>query len=775
MGSLTGHPVRRVEDPPLVTGKGRYVADMTPADALHAAFVRSPTAHAVVSHVDIQAARDLSGVVDVLVASDLDLGDIPSVTGRGPINEHMTRPPLARSRVRYVGEPIAVVLAESAVAAAEAVLAVEIELDELEVVASITQALSGDIHLFPEANSNIVHEHEIVAPGRRSAGSDEVEVAISVRSPRLAPNPIEPLGIISIPLTDSRFHVVCSHQAPHRLKKQLAHLLAIDQPNLRVTVPDVGGAFGLKGALYPEYLVVVAASRLLGRGVSWIERRTEHFLSGIHGRGAEHRVTIIGNRDGSIRRLQVEIVGDAGAYPHNGSRIPLNSEFVAPGLYAIPEVEVKTSIVVTNRAPTGSYRGAGRPEAALSVEHAVDAFARTFGLDPFQVRQRNLLDPNDLPYRSITGAIYDSGDYPKALALAKEALERRGTLATSPRSANRGTTRRARGWGLAAFVERAGGAVGSGEYARVVVDRSGKVTVETGSTPSGQGHRTVWSQVVADVFGIDIEQVDVVAGDTADVADGVGTYGSRSTQVGAAAAHRMAEQVRDELIGVVAERWEASADDIQLHDGVFSVAGVPDHRIDLGGAVGWAYKKGVTVEASELFIPNAQTFPYGVHAAVVDVDLDTGEVEIVEMVAVDDCGTVLNPLIVEGQLHGSVMQGIGQALWEAVEYDENGQPLTTSLNTYLLPTAKTRLPIEAVRIETPAPSNPLGAKGSGEVGCIGMPAAILNAVTDALRTHGVEDLQIPLTPFSVWEALRRRGGVTEQPWSKGRPSLMAEP
>lgn len=743
----------RVEDPPLVTGTGRFLADIVPSETLYAAFVRSPVAHARILSLDMMDARESDGVVGVLGPGDFNIGDIPSVTGRGPVNEAMTRPVLARDKVRHVGEPMAIVVARDRATAEAAVEEVQYDLEELEVVGDIHKAASTETLLFEDAGTNVVHNDTVSTPGSREAGEDEVEVTVTVLNPRLAPVPIEGLGIVADPNPDGRIHVWCGHQAPHRLRRQLAGLLGVDISALRVTVPDVGGAFGSKGALYPEYAVVVATACRLEQPVSWIEGRREHFQSEIHGRGSEHRVTIIGDHNGKIRRLSTEVIGDAGAYPHNGSRIPLNSAFVASGPYKIPEIETDTTIVVTNRAPTGSYRGAGRPEATLSLEVAVEAYARRIGADPYQIRRRNLLRPEDLPYHSPTGAIYDSGDYPKALQMAQDAMAELVSSLAPPE------TGWLRGEGIAPYVERAGGAADSAEYGRVTARDDGRIEVRTGSTSSGQGHRTAWSQVAASVFGVDPTQVDVISGDTDLVADGVGSYASRSTQVGASAVWRTANQVRDQLAHAVADLWEVSADDLEFRNGRVGVKGVPDHNMTFAEAVELALRAGFKADYEELYSPRAQTFPYGVHGAVVDIELETGRVEVVGMVAVDDCGNLINPMLVLGQVHGSIMQGLGQALYEEFVYDDAGQPLTSTLMSYSLPGAAVRLPLVVQHLVTPAPSNPLGAKGTGEVGCIGMPAAILNAATTALAPLGVESLNLPLTPAAVWEALAMAKGT----------------
>lgn len=723
-----------------MTGAGGYLADLCDASTLHAVFVRSPVASATVHAIDRTAASSAPGVMAVFTGADLDLVDIPGQTGRGPRAEAMTRPALARDRVRHVGEPVAVVVARTAAQAADAAGMVWPELEETVAVTDPRAAREGGPLLFPEAGTNIV-AHDVLGEGLAAGVSPQVRVTVEVDSPRLAPLPIEPLGILARPAGEG-VRVWCGHQAPHRLRKQLASLLGMAPESIRVTVPDVGGAFGMKGMLYPEYLVVTAAAIRLGAPVVWVQTRREQFASGTHGRSQHHTVTLSGDADGRIASAEIEILADVGAYPHNGSQIPTFSRLVATGLYDIPAVRVETTLVVTNQAPTGSYRGAGRPEAALAIERAVDAFARRAGLDPFAVRERNLV--RSLPHRTPTGALYDSGDYVAALSMARRALDVDGVRAAQAVRLAGGQD--PIGVGVGAFVERAGGAVDSGEYARVEVDPVARtVVVRVGTSDSGQGHATVWSGLAGEVLKTD--RVVVRAGDTSEVASGVGTYASRSAQLAGSAVVRTATRVLEEARRRAADRLEALVEDVEYRQGVFHVAGVPGSEVSLWDVAA------AELGAEETFAPGAQTFPYGVHGAVVEVSLETGEVRVLRIVAVDDCGRVLHPVIVEGQLHGSLAQGLGQALYEQMRYDVDGQPLTGSLMDYLAPRATDVPPIESMRLEHPAPSNPLGVKGAGEAGCIGLPPAILNATIDALWPHGVRDLQLPLRPQTVWQAI----------------------
>lgn len=725
-------------DPRLVLGQGGYLADLVGPDTLHAWFVRSPVAHGRIKDIDLGLAVSAPGVVGVFTASDLGLVDIPAQTGRGPGSDGMTRPILAADTVRHVGEPVAVVVARSAREAEDAASLVWVDIDDLPAVTNPVDAVDHDTILFPEAGTNVAARLQMAAGPEVDA---PVAVTVEVASPRLSPVSIETLGIIAQP-DGERLEVWCGHQAPHRLRGQLADLLGRPVDSIRVRVPDVGGAFGMKGMLFPEYVVTAALAVRLGAPIVWLQTRREQFQAGTHGRAQHHTVTIEGDETGRISTARVEILADVGAYPHNGSQVPIFSRLVAAGLYDIPRVEVGITVVVTNQAPTGSYRGAGRPEAALAIERAIDAFARHLDLDPFEVRFRNLID--QLPHTTATGAIYDSGDYAAALGRAMELLDLPVLRSEQARRHQAGEN--PIGVGVGAFIERAGGAVDSGEYVKVeVLDDT--VHLRVGTSDSGQGHVATWTRLAEGVFGVDA--IVIHAGDTDEVAEGVGTFGSRSTQLAGSAVIRMAGRVLEEARKRAADRLEADVADIEYQAGVFRVVGVPGTDVTL-----WELATEGELAAEEMFVPGAQTFPYGVHAAEVEVVLDTGEVRVRKVVAVDDCGTVVDPAIVEGQLLGSLAQGIGQALFEEIRYDDSGQPLTASFMDYLIPTAVDVPPVVSSRLTHPAPSNPLGAKGAGEAGCIGLPPAILNATVDALWAYGVRDLQLPLRPRTVWEAIR---------------------
>lgn len=737
----------RREDHRLITGAGRYVADLAPPGTVHLAFVRSTEAHALITGIDTEAVEG-PGVVGVFTAGDLKLADIPGDSIAAPAPA-FPRPHLAREKVRYVGEPVAVVAAKSLAVAVDAADSVWVDYEPIPAVIDPRESLSDQVIIHETAGTNVVHRTDLEVG--ESLEDYEVVVEVSVANQRLAPNPIEPLVILAVPEEDGRLTVYISHQRPHGVQARLSQLIPMDRSKLHIVVPDVGGAFGMKGMTYPEHTVTAALALRLGQPVLWAERRREHLSGGTHGRGSFHRVRVMGTRSGRIQRAEFDILADVGAYPHNGTGIPNFSRLVALGLYDIENVSVHTTAVVTNAAPTGSYRGAGRPEAAYAIERAVDAFARAAELDPVEARLINFIPSQALPHRTPTGALYDSGDYAAALRRAVDLVELDRLRQEQQERLSEGHN--PLGVGFGAFVERAGGAVDAGEYGRVEVDRAGSITLRTGSASSGQGHETAWAQLAAAALGVSAEDIRYVAGDTDEVAQGTGTFASRSAQIGGAAIWRSAHLVREKAIELVADLLESAPADVLIKEGTFFIAGVPGTEMGWSDVAEAAHERGVDLTAEEFFVPGAQTFPYGVHVAVVEVDLDTGEVDLLRIVAVDDCGNVLNPMIVEGQLHGSLMQGIGQALYEGVQYSEQGQLLTSTLVDYAIPRASDAPPITSERLVHPAPSNPLGAKGTGEAGCIGAPPAIVNAVLDALAPYGVSTIEMPLRPATVWAAL----------------------
>ncbi|MDH4278606.1 MAG: molybdopterin-dependent oxidoreductase, partial [Acidimicrobiia bacterium] len=685
------------------------------------------------------------------------------------------RPILARTLIQHVGEPLALVVAVDPVVVADAVELVEFDLQALPAIVDGTDAVdAAPIH--PGAASNIVAVETIGDP---AAGWDDPAidtiVEISVVNQRVAPVTLEPLSILVVPdptPSPGATTVHVGHQAPHLLKKQLQRWFS---GPIEVMVPDVGGGYGLKARLYPEYVAVVAAALTHGRPVRWLQTRSEQFASGCHGRDMLHRVRLGGTEAGRILRVDIDFVLTVGAYPHLGAMVADFTRLVSQQLYDIENISVRSTVVATNTAPVAPYRGAGRPEAAYAMERAVDAFARRIGADPLAVRACNLLRPATWPHRTGTGALYDSGDYRAALDRLTELVDvpavrllQSERLAAHTAGPHTGPDGKAPpgliGLGVGAWVERAGGAPDAGEYALVEATTGGRLKVLTGSTDNGQGHETVWAQVAGRAFGLEassvVDRVSVTGGDTVQVPRGSGSSASRSAQIGASAVYRCAHRLQQRLATVAASVLEAAPADIIVVDGVFQVRGVPSSSLELGAVVGEATKQQVATAEDEWYVPGAQTFPYGVHAAVVEVDPETGFVRVLRYVAVDDCGVVLHPEMVEGQTVGSVAQGIGQALFEQIVYRPDGQLLTGTLLDYGIPGPTDVPPIETARLEHRAPSNTLGVKGAGEGGCIGAPPAVVNAVLDALAPIGVEHLDMPLHPERVWRAIEHAAGAT---------------
>ena len=718
------------------------MGDMSLDGMLHAAFVRSTESHGMITDIDLAGAANAPGVVAIWTAADFDIPDSAAI---GPVQvDGMLRPALARDRVRYVGEAIAIVIAETEVQAVDAAELVWVDIESLPAVMSPEDALSGQTLLFVEFGSNVA---EYVTDGDPSVGWEhEVDVSVTVHNQRLAPVPIEPLTALADPGSGDGVTFYVGHQAPHVMKRQLRALLGID---VEVVVPDVGGGFGLKGRPFPEYTVVVAAAHRIGRPVRWLQTRREHMLCGTHGRDMTHMMRVGGDRDGRIHRLHVDLVATLGAYPHTSAQVPAYGRLTAQGMYDIAHLSVTSRSVVTNMAPTAPYRGAGRPEAAYAIERAIEAFAVEIGKDPIEVRRMNFV--REFPYRAQTGAIYDSGDFDAVFTKAIEMID----LTHYRREQERRRTEGGKplGIGFGAFVERAGGPVDSGEYAKTELAEDGTLVVRSGAVPNGQGHQTVWAQVASQVFDVGIDQVRVIAGNTIEVADGFGSVASRSAQIAGSGIWRTSHVVYERAREKAAQILEAAPADLHIEAGVFRVAGVPDVGVTLREVAQACADDNEQLAEEEFYSPHAQTFPNGVHAAVVEIDTETGELELLKVVSVDDCGNVLNPMIVDGQNHGSLVQGLGQALYEEIRYDEGGQLQSATLMDYSLPRAADVPNLELGRVTSPAPSNPLGAKGSGEAGCIGLPPAIVNAALDALRPLGVTHLEMPLKPFTIWSAI----------------------
>jgi carbon-monoxide dehydrogenase large subunit len=750
--SIFGSVVHRVEDPRFLTGGARYVDALRPEGALRASFVRSIIAHGRMSGIDVSEASRMPGVVAVLTAADLGLKPMSPAGTVGPFE----RPLLASDVVRYVGEPVAVVIAESSAQAADAGEAVYLELDPLEPVVGVEAALAeGAPLLFPDAATNVANEFEEAWDDDVLTGADAV-VRARVVHRRLAPSPMETNGLVVEPTKDGLVAWV-STQIPFDVRDDIAEWLGLDRSAVRVVAPDVGGGFGAKLHVYPEYLVCTAAAVRLGRPVAWQETRSESFVSLNHGRAQIHDVELGATRDGTLIGLRVDILADMGAYPV-AAYLPVTTKTMLPGVYRLPRVAARGRAVVTNTVPVAEYRGAGRPEAAASIERAIDLLALELDLDPVEIRRRNLIPPEAFPFTTAVGSRYDVGDYARALDDALRIADHDGFRRRQAERRERGESRQL-GLGVSVYVEVTGFA--RKEYASVEIGSDGQALVRAGTSSQGQGHETAFAQVASGVLGIPVERIRVVHSDTDAVPRGEGTFGSRSLQIGGSAVHGGAGAVLEKARRIAAHALEAAVQDVVAADGRVGVAGAPDRSMSWAELSEVASDPGRLPDGMEpgLFAETRPfqkdyTYPFGAHVALVEVDLETGDVRLLRHIAVDDCGRILNPLLVEGQVHGGLAQGIAQALFEEVVYDELGTPLSSNFTTYAMPAASDLPSFERGVIETPTPLNPLGAKGIGESATIGSTPAVVNAVVDALSHLGVRHLNPPLSPERVWRAIR---------------------
>ena len=757
--SILGTRVLRLEDPKFLTTGGVYTGDLRDprlAGAGHVTYVRSVMAHARIT-VDASAAREHPGVVAVFTAEDLadveppspPIGLIPAVLGR---------PWLARDVVRYVGEPVVAVVTEQPYDGEDAAELVFVDYDPLPVVVDPREAADAPTVLHPDHGSNVAFATEF---GQIDGLFDGCEVVVTqqIVNQRVAPVPLEVRSSACAWDPDGRLVFWGSTQNPHGARDALAKSLHLAPDRVHFIAPDVGGGFGAKFGLSVEDIFLAVMSQRLGRPLRWVETRSDNMLGMGHGRGQVQTVTIGGRRDGTIEAYALEILQDSGAYPNMGMMLPMMTQIMATGVYDIPKLAVKVRSVLTNTAPVIAYRGAGRPEATAAIERAIDVFAAEAGTDPLTVRRRNLLPAERFPLTTATGARYDSGEYAKALDAVLAAGGYDELRAEQQRRRERGD-RLALGIGLAVYVEITAGPSAGTEFARINVLPDGDVVVYTGTSPHGQGHATSFAMLAADELGVPIERVRVVHGDTDLVARGGGTGGSRSLQLGGSAVHKGAVETVEAARQIAADMFEAAPGDVLLDKdrGGFAVTGSP------GAFHSWAEvatgadaEQGIVIDTD--FQAEGATFPFGAHLSVVEVDLDTGHVELLRHITVDDAGPVLNPVIVEGQRHGGIAQGVAQALYEEALYDEDGNPQTTNLADYAFPSAAEFPDFELVDMATPTPLNHLGVKGIGEAGTIGATPAVQNAVVDALSHLGVRHVEMPTTPERVWRAIQQAAGT----------------
>ena len=762
--SMFGQPALRSEDPRFLTGRGRYLENLPIEGVLRAVFVRSMMPHARVISVDVEAARAMPGVVAVYTADDLAIRAMPpsgNVEGAsGTLEGPFGREVIAREVVRFVGEPLALVVAESLAVGQDAAEIVLPDLEPLAAVTDVEAAIADDAPLlWPDHGSNVADAFEVRWEDDVLAGSDVVARGRFVNQ-RVAPVPMEPNAIAVAPDGDGGFTVWVSTQVPFDVRDDLAELLEVRKDQVRTIAPDVGGGFGAKLQIYPEYQAVAVAAAKLGRPIRWVETRSESMLGLTHGRAQVQLVEIGAKRDGTIVGVRADLLADMGAYPI-GAFLPTTTQEMLGGVYTIREIACRGRSIVTNATPVAPYRGAGRPEAAALIERAMDLVAAELGMDAVEVRRKNLIPADAFPYESASGTVYDIGDYAKAL---DEALRIAGMDALRAEQA----ARRARGdhvelgIGLATYVEIT--SFMSKEFGAVEVATDGTVTVHTGTSPHGQGHETAFAQIASAVLGVPFTSVRVVHSDTGVVRRGAGTWGSRSLQAGGSSVLERSEEVVAKARTLAAHLLEVDEADITVGEGGLEVAGAPTRAItwpELASAAADRARLPAGMEpglrAEGVYREPASTFPFGTHIAVVEVDTETGDVRLVRHIAVDDCGRILNPMLVEGQVHGGLGQGIAQALYEEVRYDDSGNPMTGNLTTYLMPSAAEFPWFETARTETPTPVNPLGAKGIGESATIGSTPAIQNAVVDALAPFGVRHLDLPLSPERVWAALHPPG------------------
>ncbi len=760
-GSVLGNAVVRKEDPSLLTGSDRYFDDLVIEGVGHVFFVRSPFAHADLGDVETSEAAAAPGVRGVWTAADLELKPF---LGLGAFKPEFARPPLARGKVRFVGDIVAVVVADSLAEAVDAGELVEVDYEPLPAVTDAAAALAdGAPILFDEIGTNLVFRSAI---GDDTDPLDGAATIVEGRivSQRLAGVPMEPNGCVAIPGDGDSLTVWVPSQNPIAVRDGLAGQLGVEPATIRVAAPVVGGGFGPKAGLYTEHIITAALARVTGQPVKWTEQRSENMVSMAQGRDMILDTKLAVDGDGRILGLDVDVIAGCGAYPGVGGILPTFTQLMAQGVYEIPKLRFRARSAATNNTQTAAYRGAGRPEATQMLERIIDMAADETGIDPVEIRRRNFIPPDAFPYTTHGGANYDSGDYEQALNAALEAADYAGMRAEQARRRESGD-RRQIGIGLAAYVEVTAPAGLHVEYGKVQVNPDGTATASVGTSAHGQGHDTAFSMLVSDVLGIPMDQVILHQSDTALVPRGAGTMGSRSLQSAGSAVFVASQHVLDKAKRLAAHLLEAAEADIVTTDGGLQVAGVPTSTIgwgELAAAADDAARRPEGMEPGLAFEHDFDgqdsTFPFGAHVSMVEVDTETGHVEMLRHVAVDDCGRILNPLLVTGQQHGGIAQGIAQALFEEVAYDDDGNPITSNLMDYAIPSAAELINFETFNTETPSPRNPLGAKGIGESGTIGSTPAIHNAVIDGVSHLGVSHIDMPLTSRRVWEAIQAAAG-----------------
>ena len=775
--TFVGKPMPRTEDPRLITGTSHYTDDIQPSNAAHMAVLRSPHAHARIRAIRTKAAQALPGVLRVVTAEEIKdaIGPVPCAADLPGLKvpRHSV---LTADRVRFVGEPVAVVVAEDRYIARDALDLIEVDYEPLPALTDPEKAMQpGAPRLYDEFSDNIAFVYKLES-GDLAGAFKKADTVIRQRmlNQRLAPIAMEPRAVTAEYLRgEGQLSVWSSTQVPHLLRTQLAGMLRVSESKLRVIAPEVGGGFGCKLQVYGEEALVPYLAMQLGRPVKWVEGRRENMVATTHGRDQIDDLEVAVKKDGTILGLRCNVIADLGSYHQLLTPlIPTLTALMILGCYKIPAVSVHITGVFTNKMASDLYRGAGRPEATYIIERVLDLVAARLGKEPVEVRRKNFIKPKEFPFTTATGIIYDSANYQRSLEKALKAadydkLRKQQAQQRKKLAGGDGRPEKLLGIGLSTYVEICAmgpsTAMPSGgwESCTVRVEPSGKVTILTGASPHGQGQETSFAQIVADMLGIGFHDVTVVHGDTSSVPYGIGTFGSRATAVGGTAMYKALLKVKEKLAAIAAHLAKASAKTMVFAGGRIYSKGNPKKGVSLLEAVQAAYvaknlPKGVDpgLEATHFFEPSNFTFPFGTHICVVEVDTETGELEVVKYVAVDDCGNIINPLLVRGQVHGGIAQGLGQALYEEVIYDENGQLVTGTLMDYTVPKAGQLPRFITDHTVTPSPVNPLGVKGVGEAGTIGSTPSLINAVVDALAPFGVRHLDMPCKPEKIWRLIR---------------------
>ena len=754
-GSILGAAVKRVEDSRLITGAGRYLQDMQVDGASLMVPVRSTIPHGELGDIDIDAARDAPGVVKVYLAGDLDMAPMP--IGAPGLEESTRRPAIASVRVRFVGDIVAVVVAESEQAAVDAAELVWAEIEPLPAISTPGAGADREAPLlFPELGTNVIYDRG--EPDDSVLVDADVVIETSVVNQRVAAIPLETSGALASPREDGGLDYWLGSQSAHAHQRGLSTVLRLDPSKIHVKVPDVGGGFGAKIALYPEQALCGAIALDLNRPMRWHETRTENMLAMTHGRAQTTEVRMGATREGLITGISLRVTQDAGAYPQFAAYLPVFSRRMAVGPYLIPKVEFLWRSVVTNTTPVHAYRGAGRPEATMALERAIDQLASELDLDPAEVRRRNFIPADAFPHVTVLGERYDSGDYETALDLALRTGGYRDLREEQDRR-RRANDRFQLGIGVGSYVEITAG-LGREDWGAVEVNLDGTATLFSGGASHGQGHETTFAQIVSAVLKLPIDKIKFVQGDTDAIAHSGGTMGSRSLQIAGSAILGAGERALHKARSVFAYHAEAAIDDVvQFEDGRIGVVGVPTSAMTLAQVAAVASEPSNLADdmepglrGEEVWDQEEATFPFGTHLSVVEVDTETGTVVVLRHIACDDAGVILNRMVADGQVHGGVAQGLGQALFEQFQYDD-AYPVTGNLTSYLIPAASSLPTFEVDHTETSTPENPLGAKGIGESGTVGSTPAIVNAVIDALAPFGIDHLDMPLTPAKIWSAI----------------------